>query len=152
MSSLITNEERKKAKEVERREKERQEEKEKLETQEKKQRIREVRAAIDSLCRVIDRLKSIEDMNLRCFMLLDKILIASDVSATILLSEEDDGTHDEIADSIGKLQKEIMNIMNWLTTERKIETSNPVPENDGMLSRRRRNRNNNSNNNDTSDV
>ena len=79
-------------------------------------------------------------------MILDKLLLASDVGLTMLISDDtiDSETEDEMMNTVGKLQVEVKNIMDWLMSEKKIliETTNPIPESDTLGDRRRRNNTN----------
>ena len=145
MSSLILNDEQRKARKAEKEEKA----KKKKQKKERKQREKEqktkynqqLKSILDGFDRVVGRMKSVEDMNLRCYMFLDKIMLASDIAAALAIpEEEDEDIRIEIMDKIGVLQLEIKNIMDWLMAEKNIpvETSNPLPESDTLSERRRR--------------
>lgn len=154
MSKLIINEDKLKARDAEQQEKEREKkqkkqkkERKQREKEQKKKRFNEITNSLAAFGRVVDRLRSIEDMNLRCYMLLDKVLLATDVGLTIIVSDDINGdeinneTRDLIMDNVGKLQIEIETIMDWLMSEKtiQIETTNPIPESDALFDRRRRN-------------
>lgn len=141
---LIMDEDKKKAREAEKREKDREKkrikEQKKLDKQYKKEHLQELKTSLTVFTRLIGRLKDVDDMNLKCYMLLDKILLASDVGSAILINSEDDqDVKDEIMDNVGHLQLEIKSIMNWLMSEKKItptETTNPIPESESVMRRR----------------
>jgi len=143
MANLIVDDDKKKARDNDRLEKDRQKKQQKerkqREREQKNRHDREIKNSCAAFGRVVDRMKSIEDMNLRCYMLLDKVLLASDAGLTMMMMDEaDDETLDEIMSNIGKFQIEVKNIMDWLMSDKKIpiETTNPIPESE-MLGERR---------------
>ncbi len=133
------------AKSIEKQEKQRQKlqkkDRKKREKQQKEKQIEEIKAALGAFIRITNRIKSTDDMSLRCYLLLDKLVLATDVGAALLSKNYYcPDMNDEISDSLGRLQIEIKIIMDWLMSEKKInavETTNPLPDSDNISERRR---------------
>jgi hypothetical protein len=143
---LLMNDEERIAKSIEKQEKQKQKlrkkERKKREKQQKEKQIEEIKAALGAFIRITNRLKSTDDISLRCYLLLDKLVLATDIGVALLTTPDYyTDMSDEISDSLGRLQIEIKIIMDWLMSEKKInaaETTNPLPDSDNISERRRR--------------
>lgn len=91
----------------------------------KKQTKKELQAATMIISRVLDRSERIEDMNLRSFMILDKVSLLLDTAFGIMdvVKGFPKNERDEIKLQISRLNSELSNIMNWVGDNRET-TSN----------------------------
>ncbi len=118
----------------------------------RKQTVKEIEAMITPLSRVLDRIKRVDDMNLRCYMLLDKFALMMDMGIAMAMAMATEDIPEEAEDKLNfqleNIQNEITVIMDWVMSERQIpneELANPIPESGNNNSsdraeRRRRNR------------
>jgi len=136
------SEEAKRTREMEKKEEAKQKkqnkERKKREQKDAERKAKEIKVGLEAVSRVLDRLKGVDDMNMRCYLLLDKLMLVSELGLTLLPTDASDDIKIELRDMIGRWQLEFKNIMDWLIAEKKIplETANPIPENN--LSERRR--------------
>ena len=106
----------------------------KREIKDLKRTSKEVDTAIHMLGRGLNRIKDIDDMNLRCYMMLDKFAMMTDVRISSLMSgniPEDD--RENLNYHLNNMQSEITNLMSWVMSERHVPSevlANPIPESD----------------------
>lgn len=120
----------------------------KRQKKDRKRTGKEIEMAVETFSRVLDRIKRVDDMNLRCYMLLDKFALMMDVGiASLLLGDIPEEAQDTLGHQMESMQNEINIIMDWIMEERHVpneELANPIPENginnSADRDRRRRNR------------
>lgn len=100
---------------------------------ERKRNVKEIKAAVDACYRVMDRVKRVDDMNLRCYMMLDKFALMMDMAmAALTIGDIPDEARDVLNHQMENIQEEINAIMDWVIAERHVpneELANPIPEN-----------------------
>ena len=99
---------------------------------EQKRRAKEIETGLQMIQRVMDRNKQIDDMNLRCYMILDKIILMIDIGRMVVSFLEDlpREADKKLINQIDNIQNEIKILMNWLINERSIdpkELTDPIP-------------------------
>ena len=129
----------KEAHEIEQQEKEKQrrikKDRKKREKKEKQRRNKELLSLIDLGSTIVERIEKIDDMNLKCYMLLDKIMFLMDAGLfdLTLKDEISEDTREIVNYQIGNMKNIITDVMEWVMSERKVpvvELDNPIPEND----------------------
>lgn len=118
----------------------------KSEKKKQERNSKEIEAIMQTCDRVLERLKKVDDMNLRCYMFLEKIATMLDIGlATTVLGDIPDESYEKIKYYFENLHNEIGIIMKWVINERQVsasvELTNPIPE-DAPIDRRRRIRDN----------
>jgi len=99
---------------------------------------------------IMNRMKKTDDMNLRCYMLLDKFITIFDIGiATAIIGDVPDESREKINFCFENIQEEIQTIMGWVMNERQVtassELTDPIPESSRSTSERRRRNQDNTN-------
>ena len=104
----------------------------------KTEKKKDIQSVIHVMHSMLERNKSIEDMNLRCYMMLDKVALMADlVTSPSVMADVSKKYRNALNNQTKLFQEEIILLMNWLISERgNNELVDPAPETE----RRRRNR------------
>jgi len=110
---------------------------------EKREQCEEIDAILQTCTRVLERLKRVDDMNLRCYMLLEKFATMLDVViTTTVLSDLPEESRVKINFYFDDVHKETQTVMDWVINERQVpgseELANPIPESDSNSNSSRR--------------
>jgi len=110
----------------------------KLEKKERKREIREIQALIQTLKTLFDRMEQIDDMHLRCYMMLDRFTLLMDLSVALLgLSDYSKKVKSGFDRDLKSITNQINTSMVWLMNERKVDPTEaengPIPENQQVL-------------------
>lgn len=110
----------------------------KLEKKERKREIREIQALIQTLKTLFDRMEQIDDMHLRCYMMLDRFTLLMDLSTALLgLSDYSKKVKNGFHRDLKTITNQINASMVWLMNERRVDpaeaVNGPLAENQQVL-------------------
>ena len=110
--------EEKRQKKQRKKEKERQK---KYQKKNKKREVRELRTIISTVKRIFDRMDRVDDMNLRCYMMMDKFLLLLDAGTAVMNMESlPKKERTDFNKQLNDISNQVSTIMDWLVDERNV--------------------------------
>ncbi len=99
---------------------------------EKKREIKEMRTVIQTIKRIFDRMEKVDDMNLRCYMMMDKFLLLLDAGTAVMNMESlPKKERLNFNKQLNTISEQVTCIMKWLVDERKVvgpAVANPIDD------------------------